>query len=140
MCKDPVSPAASCFILFAAWAVVSMLVCCALDSLLELCSTFHEVQLLTCINTLSLYFVIKLMNLSNPNLSNPKIQEMTTAVRVQLGANHRADTSNAFKAALDPLSLGKSSRIPENSQKGPGLLLCGLQIKGQERFHQVQSA
>lgn len=55
---------------------------------------------------------------------------MTIAVRVDLGANHRAAISNAFKTAVDPLSSGKSSWIPENSQEGPGLLLCDLQIKG----------
>lgn len=55
---------------------------------------------------------------------------MTTAVRVELGADHTAASSNAFKTALDPLSLGKSIWIPENSQDRPGLLLCSLQIKG----------
>lgn len=55
---------------------------------------------------------------------------MTTAVRVEFGVNHRAATSNTFKPVLDPLSLGKSGWITENSQEGPVLLLCGLQIKG----------
>lgn len=62
---------------------------------------------------------------------------MTTAVRAELGENHRAAISNAFNTALEPLSLGNSSWIPEIAQEHEGpekrwsvFLLCGLEIKG----------